>query len=440
MRTTLLLSFTLLLCVGPVAAQTPAALPATVPAVEENLPDLLDGAVDPYDAASERAKFYKAAGIDSELTKDQFGASMEKGGGFVRKFDRWQALASYDKNGNGKIDWFEADAYRKDVRKAVLDKFDADKDGKLAGQERKDANKALQNGWLRMGGARGKPVMAISDPGASGGDTAEGVGGVSGRGEKRTYEELLKKYDTDGDGKLSDEERKAMQEDFRRQAEEEQLAKYDTDGDGKLSDEERKVMEEDRRSQADTWKQWGKDLQLKHFDADGDGKLDEEEMAAFKEFEKELKKIGQEWELAQFDLDGDGKITPEERKEVQKQWLGATFKVLAKVARYMDADGDGKVSLEEREAFGKKLQEKAAQWTDKLLAKYDRNADDKLLDPEERKALIAGLREEMAARTKKYDADGDGRLSPSEMINLVEDFVKEMGIEPRPLASSKPAE
>lgn len=58
--------------------------------------------------------------------------------------------------------------------------------------------------------------------------------------------EMIKKYDKDGDGKLSDEEREAMKKDHAgRRAE--MVKKYDKDGDGKLSDEERKAMMEDRK-------------------------------------------------------------------------------------------------------------------------------------------------------------------------------------------------
>ncbi len=49
---------------------------------------------------------------------------------------------------------------------------------------------------------------------------------------------MLKKFDKDGDGKLSTEERKALMKS--RKAE--MLKKFDKDGDGKLSAEERKAM------------------------------------------------------------------------------------------------------------------------------------------------------------------------------------------------------
>ena len=57
----------------------------------------------------------------------------------------------------------------------------------------------------------------------------------------------VKKYDKNGDGKLDQEERAALQKD--RQAE--MLKKYDKDGDGKLDEAERKAMAEDRRKERD---------------------------------------------------------------------------------------------------------------------------------------------------------------------------------------------
>ena len=53
-------------------------------------------------------------------------------------------------------------------------------------------------------------------------------------------EELLKKFDKDGDGKLNDAERAELRKamDARRK---EFMAKFDKDGDGKLNEEERKA-------------------------------------------------------------------------------------------------------------------------------------------------------------------------------------------------------
>lgn len=75
--------------------------------------------------------------------------------------------------------------------------------------------------------------------------------------------EMIKKFDEDGDGKLSKNELQTMINDMKsRRPEgregfgrggginrEEMLKKYDADGDGKLSEEERKKMMEDLRSE-----------------------------------------------------------------------------------------------------------------------------------------------------------------------------------------------
>lgn len=73
----------------------------------------------------------------------------------------------------------------------ILEKFDADKDGKLNKEEREAAKAARE-----------------------------------------------KEFDKDGDGKLSDEEKKAMHEDGQKRL----IKRFDKDGDGKLSDEEKAAI------------------------------------------------------------------------------------------------------------------------------------------------------------------------------------------------------
>ncbi len=84
------------------------------------------------------------------------------------------------------------------------------------------------------------------------------------RGDRPVPAALLEKFDTDKDGKLSAEERKAAM--AARKAE--MLEKFDKDGDGKLNEEERKAAGEARKAEM-----------IKRFDKDGDGKLSDEEKA-----------------------------------------------------------------------------------------------------------------------------------------------------------------
>ncbi len=80
--------------------------------------------------------------------------------------------------------------------------------------------------------------------------------------------EVLKKFDTNGDGKLDDTERMAMREAMKA----EMLKKYDKDGDGKLSEDERKAMQAEMAARH-------KEL-LDKYDANKNGKLDPEEIQA----------------------------------------------------------------------------------------------------------------------------------------------------------------
>ena len=78
-------------------------------------------------------------------------------------------------------------------------------------------------------------------------------------------EEMTKKFDKDGDGKLNDEEREAARKEFGGRGRgpggaggrEEFMKKFDKDGDGKLSDEEREAARKefggrrDRRPEGD---------------------------------------------------------------------------------------------------------------------------------------------------------------------------------------------
>jgi hypothetical protein len=81
-----------------------------------------------------------------------------------------------------------------------------------------------------------------------------------------------KKFDKDGDGRLSKEERKAMHEAHRKEL----LEKFDKDGDGKLSDDELKAAQDARMAERENRRR----AMLQKFDKDGDGKLSEEERAA----------------------------------------------------------------------------------------------------------------------------------------------------------------
>jgi Ca2+-binding EF-hand superfamily protein len=374
---------TILLLIGALlAAAAPRAAGETkTDSAPSVVKDICKDCVDPYVPTAERGRFFKVAGKDNEIDAGEFDAGKAAGGGFVRKFDTWSGMLAFDKNSNKTLDWFEADAYRNDIRRRVLAAFDSDKDKKLLGKERQAANRTL---------AAGKVPGAAGRAGAAGGavwrrgqmseamrlrmfdknrdgklDTDEKAAADKwlADSEKRRKEyavraerwrklndELRKKHDIDGDGKLDADERKAYYEEYRQRA---KIVQWDADGDGKLSDAERKEME---TKQAE-WKKRAEESRrkwmLQRWDKDKDGKLSEEELAAQKTYQDERKK---------------------RTEQAQKEQ--------AELRDKHDADGDGKLDADERKTYYKAVQEK---WR---IRRWDKNSDGKL-DDAERKAMEA---------------------------------------------------
>jgi len=131
-----------------------------------------------------------------------------------------EILAKYDTNGDGKLDETELAKLRLDKANEFIAKNDKDGDGKLNAEE---LAAALEKLGPRPGGPDGKPA------GKDGGPKPEILEKI-----KEHRAEMLKKYDTNGDGKLDDGERAKMRADRAAAL----IAKFDKDGDGKLNAEE----------------------------------------------------------------------------------------------------------------------------------------------------------------------------------------------------------
>lgn len=96
---------------------------------------------------------------------------------------------------------------------------------------------------------------------------------------------VVAKYDKDGDAKLSEAEREALQADGKKIMEAEMLKKLDKDGDGKVSKEERQASREEwaKAHPEEAAKIEAKRAErLKKFDKDGDGKISKEERGEIK--------------------------------------------------------------------------------------------------------------------------------------------------------------
>jgi Ca2+-binding EF-hand superfamily protein len=99
--------------------------------------------------------------------------------------------------------------------------------------------------------------------------------------------EMLEKFDADKDGKLSDDETKAMHEAMKARMEERKakmLEKYDADKSGELSDTEKEAMKADMQARHKAL--------IEKYDADKDGKLSREEVKAARDAGEELPPMG----------------------------------------------------------------------------------------------------------------------------------------------------
>jgi Ca2+-binding EF-hand superfamily protein len=366
----LIATILIVLTIGGIALGQPKPAAPAKPA-EKPIPDLCKGVIDPYDVSGEKALFFAAAGVDNELTSSEFGTAKGKDKTFARKFDSWRTLITFDKDKNGTIDWNEASEYRLETRRKVMGSFDKNKDGKLAGEERTAANKALAAGRLSLS-SRGADRAART---------------------AKWRADMLAKYDTDKDGKLSKDEEGARRKAYEAAARE-RMERY--------------------REQRD----------LREHDSDKDGKLNETESAARDKAnagrdkeradrEKRIKEF-----VAKFDKDGDGRLTGAEREAAAPAFREAMRKRM--IAQY-DKNGDGELSKEEEGARQKEWDKRRQQFRDRYeLQRYDKNKDGKL-DGEETAARDKGRKDReterakrMAEYVKKYDKNGDGKVDDKE--------------------------
>jgi Ca2+-binding EF-hand superfamily protein len=191
-----------------------------------------------------------------------------------------------------------------------------------------------------------------------------GRGGSAGTGDRFDFAARMARFDADGDGILSDEERKAMREAMR----DEWRAKMDLDGDGEISREERMAARQARFENSER----GQAL-MRRFDLDGDGVLNADEQAALDEYNQEQRQARRDEQLAQYDADGDGEISREER-QVQREDQRAQWDQLKDEAVIeFDLDGDGVLNIEEQQdAINAYL---ARREIDRFVSQYDRDGD-----------------------------------------------------------------
>ena len=160
------------------------------------------------------------------------------------------------------------------------------------------------------------PSLAQDRPKAGGGR----------EGARKQFEEMRRKqmaqHDKNKDGKIDDEERKAIHNHWQKRGAEMRqdfVKRYDKNKDGKIDDEERADLTKDFMKRIE--ERVGP-IDTKQFDANGDGKItDEERVAAAKKIQERFlqgRNGGQSWfsrrRLDPADFDGDGTVSDGEKK------------------------------------------------------------------------------------------------------------------------------
>lgn len=179
----------------------------------------------------------------------------------------------------------------------------------------------------------GFPVWAQTEPPPA---AAKPAG--SGQLEKRR-QEMLRRFDLNGDGKLDETEKAAMKEARKKPAAvrgsgdigalggaepagpaggdrylREMMKRYDKDGDGKLDESELAELIRNRNAAGPGAPGARlREQMVKLFDKDGDGQLNPDERAAAEQFRAD--------QVRRYDKDGDGQLDAEERAEAMRAFL-----------------------------------------------------------------------------------------------------------------------
>lgn len=203
-------------------------------------------------------------------------------------------VATFDADKDGKIDDNEKKAMEDYFKADFMNKYDVDKDGKIDDNEKKALPSCKP-------GAK-KPAPKCCGP-ACAPKCAPG-----------TLPPFIATFDADKDGKIDDNEKKAIEDHFKA----EYMNKYDVDKDGKIDDNEKKAINPPACKKptapqcAPCVKEGYRRIDPKliiSFDADKDGKIDDNEKKAMREhFHAEF--------MNKYDVDKDGKIDDNEKKAI----------------------------------------------------------------------------------------------------------------------------
>lgn len=192
-------------------------------------------------------------------------------------------------------------------RAQMIREFDKDGDGQLSADEQKSAREEAARRFGSRNAEKPAPGSKLDRPRANGSTPAapgSGFGGSAGgasaladfeKALEKPSARILSRYDSDKDGKLSDEEKKAARESFASQRRNPAPAEgsrgdwakqLDKDGDGTVSPEEQAAAREEISKRLGVDGEQAESMRrnvLDRFDTNKDGQVDESERAAIRD-------------------------------------------------------------------------------------------------------------------------------------------------------------
>ena len=245
--------------------------------------------------------------------------------------------------------------------------------------------------------------------------------------QSKRGEELLKRYDKNGDGKLDDDERAdakeaIMQEQIERQMKSrpnpagserfrsQTMELFDKNRDGRIDDEERGESRQFAEKLQAAFA--GMDSLTKRFDQNANGRIDPEERTQIDEFLAELRDFGagraRSDLMREFDRNTDGRIDAGEMVEMEKFIRPRIDADPAQVRRH-DKNSDGKLDAAEWQAARVTIM----QWMNATPAAPQVQPPQLTPRPQEERARLEAISKEVARRrAEREKATGIVTRSP----------------------------
>lgn len=249
-----------------------------------------------------------------------------------------------------------------------------------------------------------------------------------------TVDEMLAKFDTNADGALGTDELAAMRQGridgLLKQHGPRVMKTFDRDGDGMLSDAEQAEM--DAKLEGIKQKVGEQiDVMVKRADADKDGTLSDVELERVRQFQQ-----AREAAMAS----GEGGEMP---ARDGKNMLGKRDMMGGDLAAQFDADGDGALSKDELDKAKQQRESAVVEGErDLLLTRFDEDKDGQLNEQEAANQkeytdlMMIEVRQKFEGLMERFDGDQDGTLSADELAAM-RDPAGKRGVDKKPEGKKK---